>query len=104
MTQEQIKNLEIIIDTYGIEPQVDMAIEECSELIKALLKYRRGRNKESSDKDKLREDIVEEIADVKIMLSQMESIYDCSDEVKKQIETKINRQMERIKLKAKTKN
>ena len=29
------------IDTYGREAQTDMCIEECSELIKALLKFRR---------------------------------------------------------------
>ena len=39
--EEKRAAFDTIVETYGIEPQVDMAIEECSELIKALLKYRR---------------------------------------------------------------
>ena len=35
--------LEEAIKTYGVESQVNMAIEECAELINALEKYRRNR-------------------------------------------------------------
>lgn len=88
---EQIKNLQTIISTYGVNPQVDMAIEECSELIKALLKFRR------KPTDVTRKDIIEELADVQIMLHQMNIIFECEDEVESVIEYKINRQMERIR-------
>ena len=65
--------LERAIDTFGIDSQVDMAIEEMSELTKALLKYRRSCKGDTSvaDKDKLMGDVLEEMADVQIMLNQL---------------------------------
>lgn len=96
--EEKRAALDTIVDTYGIEPQVDMAIEECSELIKALLKYRRkqyGGGKFC--KDIQRADIIDEIADVSIMLEQLKIIYSFSEkEIEERIEFKLNRQMERI--------
>lgn len=53
---------------YGEQAQVDMMIEEMSELTKALLKQRRGYD--------VLWNILEELADVRIMLEQMEIIYD----------------------------
>lgn len=87
------KTLDLIIETYGVSQQVDMAIEECSELIKALLKYRRAKVPDAS----LVSNITEEIADVEIMLAQLKKIYDCAAEVEKQIDFKLNRQLERIR-------
>ena len=55
------------VDTFGVESQTDMAIEECAELINALEKHRRGRNSKA--------DVVEEIADVMIMCFQMTYIF-----------------------------
>lgn len=55
---------------YGAEAQTDMMIEEMSELTKALLKHRRKESKETLD------NILEEIADVQIMLDQMKLIHD----------------------------
>lgn len=69
------------VAVYGAEPQVDQALEELSELIKALLKYRRAENGlaatvTSLDKlEELRKDIVEEIGDVEVMLQQLRLIY-----------------------------
>ena len=56
------------IETYGEESQIDMMIEECSELIRALCKWKRYR-------DAARDLVEEEMADVKIMLQQMEMIF-----------------------------
>lgn len=85
------------IDTYGREAQIDMCIEECSELIKALLKYRRLPLEErlASKGTKALENIQEEIADVQIMLWQMEMLYGygCEDG---EIERKIGRLKEQI--------
>lgn len=61
--------LQAIVE-YGAEAQTDMMIEEMSELTKALLKHRR---KES---EKTLYNILEEIADVQIMLDQMKLIHD----------------------------
>ena len=52
------------INTYGQEKQVDIMIEEMSELTKALIKHRR------KPSDETLENIQEEIADVKIMMRQ----------------------------------
>lgn len=47
MTQKQLRDLNTIVETYGSDKQEDMAIEECSELIKAILKFRRSNAKDS---------------------------------------------------------
>lgn len=55
------------IETYGAEAQLNVAIEELSELIKEICKYKRGAdNKEA---------IIEEMADCYIMLKQMQMIF-----------------------------
>ena len=89
MTQEQMRNLNTIVETYGNDAQEDMAIEECSELVKAILKLRRSDEKTAE----MREAVIDEIADVQIMLSQLEIIFNCVAEVEDRIDFKINRQM-----------
>jgi NTP pyrophosphatase (non-canonical NTP hydrolase) len=82
------------IEKYGSEAQIDMAIEEMSELTKALLKFRRfGWSENASD---YLENVIEEIADVKIMLRQLEMIYDTDDDVEDWIDRKVMRQIERL--------
>lgn len=44
----------------------------------------------------LRENVIEEMGDVYVTLAQMEIIFGCDEEVKKQIEYKINRLKERL--------
>jgi NTP pyrophosphatase (non-canonical NTP hydrolase) len=58
------------IEKWGIDSQEDMMIEEMSELIKAILKYRR-----KPEDDEKYENVCEEIADVNIMLKQMKTYY-----------------------------
>ena len=82
-----------IINTYGTKMQEDIALEELAELQKAILKHRRYESKETE------KEIIEEIADVEIMLEQLKIIYSCHDDVKKQIEHKIDREIKRIKKK-----
>lgn len=89
MTPRDKINLTTIADNYGKEKQVDIAIEECSELIKALLKDRRG--KATID------DIVDEIADVQIMPYQLEYLFKCENAVNERVRAKIARQLSRIK-------
>lgn len=92
MTQEQMRNLNTIVETYGNDAQEDMAIEECSELVKAILKFRRSNAKDSD----LRDAVIDEIADVQIMLTQLGIIFNCVEEVNERIDFKIDRQMGRI--------
>jgi len=55
------------IKEFGPAAQIDMAIEECAELIKELSKYKRFKNNIPTVK--------EELADVSIMLKQMFFIF-----------------------------
>lgn len=84
------------LSTYGANAQIDMALEEMSELSKALLKYRRAKRFGKTDLTQELDGIVDEIADVKIMVRQMELLFGCEKEVEKRIEYKIARQEERL--------
>lgn len=82
---------------WGKAAQVDMAIEEMSELTKALLKDRRaGMNPEAWDYEKVRENIAEEMADVSIMLLQLEIIFQNSDETRRIRNEKMSRLYKRL--------
>lgn len=74
-TEEAAKDLSIfqrVIEHYGKEKQTIIAIEEMTELTKALTKELRGSGN--------REHIAEEMADVYICLEQLKIMYDISDE------------------------
>ena len=62
------------IKLWGVDAQLDMVIEECSELIKAICKYKRSHHKEI---DSLH--VAEEHADVLIMLDQLSYIMSKHD-------------------------
>lgn len=90
--------LQQCIDTYGKQPQVDMAIEEMSELTKALLKERRALN--GNDTETLEQatmNIADEMADVIIMLTQLTMIYENRADVQEIINRKLARQAERLR-------
>lgn len=77
------------IDTYGVRAQKLMAIEEMSELTKEICKDFRGKLD--------REHLIEEMADVTIMLDQMLLIYKISgEEIISMCERKMNRLKERL--------
>lgn len=80
------------INKCGKEHQIDICIEEMSELTKALIKDRRHGRREKQDWLY----IIEELADVKIMIKQMEIIFRCGDKVDEQIDFKVNRLKERL--------
>ena len=80
-----------IINTYGTRAQQDIAIEELAELQKAILKHRRYGSKETE------QEIIDEIADVQIMIEQLKIIYSCHSDVEKRVEYKIDREINRIK-------
>jgi hypothetical protein len=74
------------IEHYGIDYQVLKAMEEIDELRYEL--YRPLKEVEY---------IIDEIADVTIMLEQLKLIYNCEKEVNERIEFKIDRLEKRIK-------
>jgi len=75
------------IEVYGEDAQIDQMIEEAAELIVALQHYKRGRI--------TKDQVCEEVADVKIMSVQMEKIFG-KLEVRKQEILKIKRLEERL--------
>lgn len=66
---EEKQILQDAVETFGIQNQLAMLQEECAELIVAVSHYNRGR---SGALDNL----IEEIADVSIMLDQISLAYD----------------------------
>lgn len=76
------------IDAYGEENQIIVAIEELSELQKELTKYLRGR----ADLDH----IAEEMADVRIMFTQLEFIFNNFEKVTEWEGMKLRRLQGRI--------
>lgn len=81
MNTEEIAVCKLAVDKFGPESQIDMAIEECAELINALCKLRRERVGPI--------DVVTEIADVQIMCEQLAYMFGektVADERKRKIE------------------
>lgn len=83
--------LQSAIYAFGVEAQIDMAIEECSELINALCKWRRRRVDDSA--------VVTEIADVKIMMTQMAMMFGWEE-----VDEEEQRKLERLKRRISKKN
>lgn len=61
------------VETYGVDAQTDMVIEEMSELTKALLKLRRAGD--GPKHDEALANVIEEAADVQIMLEQLRIMH-----------------------------
>ncbi len=76
------------INTYGKESQLNMVIEEMSELTKEICKHKRGNQN--------RESILEELADVYITLEQLCYIFEIKDN---EIREVLNKKLERLKAK-----
>jgi NTP pyrophosphatase (non-canonical NTP hydrolase) len=62
------------LEKYGKEPQCRQAMEECAELIQAINKFLRYPN------DKHYANLIEEIADVEIMLYQLKVMFNIDDD------------------------
>ena len=76
---------------YGHINQLAKAAEECSELTKELCKQITKPNFKNIGC------LIDEIADVEIMLNQLKIMFDCEIDVEERIEYKINRQIERMR-------
>ena len=84
---EKFSLLDQAICKWGRELQVDMAIEECSELIQAICKRKRSYPNEDN--------LIEEIADVCIMMDQLKLMFGI-DKVEEAIVKKLNRLKDRL--------
>lgn len=83
------------LSTWGEEAQTRMLFEEIGELLQAVCKA--GRVKNWEQRMEVWHNIAEEIADVKIMLEQMEVLFDVEDTVEICKEEKMARLAERLK-------
>ena len=91
MTREQKLKAMHILYHYDARSQMLKCCEELSELESAILKYL---NKDDNNTD----EILDEMADVYIMLEQMKSVFPFGENVlNERIEYKLNRQDERMK-------
>jgi hypothetical protein len=80
----------LAITEWGKSSQVDVAIEELAELIKELVKLKRYPNSNISH-------LIEEIADVKIMIAQLEGIFSIKQEdIDWYTDTKLSRLAQRL--------
>lgn len=80
------------VDTFGAQTQQLIAVEECGELIQAITKIQRYGNKEQ-----YRDNLIEEIADVIIVINQLKYIYKIKDmDISQYIDNKIKRTKRRI--------
>ena len=84
-----------IVDFFGDEPQIRQAMEECAELIVALNKYLRYKD---NPKEYLssKKSVIEEMADVYVMLRQLEYIFEESGEIENISDYKIDRTLKII--------
>ena len=74
MTQAEKDLYERNIQYHGIEQEITIAMEECSELIQAISKCKRY-----GCVDKYHDNLIEEITDVLIIINELQLIYDISN-------------------------
>ena len=84
MEVNELVVLQLAIEEFGKQEQIDMAIEECAELINALEKLRRNRVEPI--------DVITEIADVQIMTQQLAYMFG-----EKEVAAERTRKVERLK-------
>ena len=75
-TENEIKTMQAALDKWGLAAQVGQTVEECAELIVALQKY----INRTPAPDTL-ENVIDEIADVEMMLAQMRLTFGINDEM-----------------------
>ena len=90
------KKQEKIITFYGVHKQLSQLVEECAELIVAIQKQQRYDS--STISDTISGSVIEEMADVKNLIEQLELYrHHVARDVKTIKENKIDRELERIK-------
>lgn len=88
---DETRILNKAIETYGVEVQLIMTFEEMAELTQAICKNLRGRDNLNN--------VVEEIADVEIMLAQVKMIFEIEQwEIDRQKKAKLIRLAERLNI------
>lgn len=98
LTDQQKFALNVIRRHYGDEPQLYKAVEELRELLSALLDYLQFKNAEKPEVlQDLECDVIEEMADVYVMLEHLMNVMDASEDyIYALIDYKLNRQIDRM--------
>lgn len=94
MTKENIYKR--IVDTWGIDSQLNMVIEEVGELLQAISKFHRAKNKDEETQIEAYRHLCEEIADVENMVNQMREMFDSEliDKYKKEKLERITKKLD----------
>lgn len=87
--------LERVITANGMNNQLDVAIEELSELIQAICKIKR-RDSLSNESFAVKGNLAEEMADVEIILAELKLLFDNEDDVKEWENYKLDRLEKRL--------
>lgn len=82
---QEYEQIKIIADCYGYVRQREKLIEELAELIRALARRDPA-------------NMVEEIADVEIMIAQIKYLQKCETQVEEAKRFKIDRQLDRLRV------
>lgn len=90
--QKRVEKLEQILSYYPHDGQLLIAQEECAELIQAISKVRREGERVGMA------NLIEEVADVRIMCAQLQMIFGISHSVGRALDAKLDRTLERIEL------
>nr|DAZ17492.1 MAG TPA: nucleoside triphosphate pyrophosphohydrolase [Caudoviricetes sp.] len=93
------KKMKLIAEWYGYEPQSRQCIEEMAELTQAINKLWRKKTFGGNGIEiaQAHENVIEEIADVSIMICQMKELLGVKeDDISEIINQKLDRQLERI--------
>lgn len=89
----------ILLETFGEDMQFLLAIEEMSELTKAICKYqRKNKTCTENERQKLIDDILEEVADVQVNIDQLSYMFG-EEKVKEIKDYKIKRALQRAEKK-----
>lgn len=92
----ETKDIRNIIEKNGIQRQCIVAMEECSELQKAISKALRYEQGDRFVADNQRENLIEEIADVLICIDQLKFMFSIEQsEIEEMKESKEKRTLER---------
>lgn len=79
------------LDKWGEYSQLDQGVEEMAELILAINKYKRTNMDLSKRKDEIMENLIEEIADVKMCIEQFEMMFG-----KEKVSNMLDKKMEKF--------
>lgn len=91
-----MNNIKKIANHYGLHPQIGKLLEELEELQIASRHAFLDLTAAPKISDDVLENLIDEMADVAIMVEQVAYLTDTVDAVKERVEFKVNRQLERI--------